>query len=58
MDALATRIADWIISRQTKIADYLNRKTAYWNKTSKLVLLILLCLLFGTVSLFLFIKAF
>jgi hypothetical protein len=57
-DALANRVANRIILLQTQVADYLNRKTAYWSKASKLVALFLFCLLFGGSSLYLIIKAF
>jgi hypothetical protein len=57
-DALAGRIANRIIRRKTQMADYLNQKTQYWNKSSKLVALFLFCLLFGSTCLYLIIKAF
>lgn len=53
----ADRIAAALIRRQTQVAAYLNRKTAYWNGTSKLIALILFCLLFGGFCLYLLIKA-
>jgi hypothetical protein len=56
--ALATRIAGRIIRRQTQLATYLNRKTQYWSRASKLIALFLFCLLFGGSCLYLFIKAF
>jgi len=43
--------------RQEQLADYLNRKTQYWNRASKLILLLLICLLFGGASLWLLIRA-
>ena len=56
-ERLAARVAANLIRRQTKIANYLNRKTQYWNKSSKVIALILFCLAFGGVSLYLLIKA-
>ncbi|MDO3641514.1 hypothetical protein [Mucilaginibacter sp. L3T2-6] len=53
----AGRIASVIIRRQTEIAGYLNRKTQYWNRASKLILLLLICLVFGGVSLWLLLRA-
>lgn len=53
----AGRIASGIIRRQTQIAGYLNRKTQHWNWASKIILLLLICLLFGGVSLWLLIRA-
>ena len=57
-EALAERIAGRIIRRQSRIAGYLNRKTQYWNKASKLIALLLFCLLFGSLCLYLIIKSF
>jgi hypothetical protein len=57
-DALAGRIANRIIHWKTQLADYLNRKTQHWNKSSKLIALFLFCLLFGSICLYLIIKAF
>ncbi|MFB9843944.1 hypothetical protein [Mucilaginibacter ginsenosidivorans] len=57
-DVLAGRIASRIIHRKTQLANYLNRKTQYWNKPSKLIALFLFCLLFGSLCLYLIIKAF
>ena len=37
--ALAERIANGIIRRQTKLADKLNRRTQHWNRASKLIAL-------------------
>ncbi len=46
------------ISRKQKlIADELNRRTQHWNRASKLILLLLICLLFGGASLWLLIQA-
>jgi hypothetical protein len=57
-EAMAERIAGRIIRRQTKMANYLNRKTQYWNKASKLIALALFCLLFGSLCLYFIIKSF
>ena len=57
-DRLAGRIAGAIIERQRKLADWLERKTQYWNKASKLIAFYLFCLLFGGLSLWLLMKAF
>jgi len=57
-DALAGRIANRVIRRKARLADYLNRKTQYWNRSSKLVALFLFCLVFGSLCLYLIIKAF
>lgn len=57
-DTIATKMASAILSRQTKIADYLNRKTAYWNKTSKVLLLVVFCAAFGGLSIYLLLKSF
>lgn len=56
-DALAHRIAGRIILLQTRTADYLNHKTQYWNRVSKLVALFLFCLLFGSICLYLIMKS-
>jgi hypothetical protein len=56
-DALAARIAGRVIRRQTKIADYLNRKTAYWNTASKLIALVFFVLLFGGICMYFIIKS-
>jgi hypothetical protein len=54
----ANRMASAIVRRQTRLANYLNRKTQYWNKASKLLLLALLILLLGGFSLYQFIQLF
>jgi hypothetical protein len=56
-NAIADRLAKAIINRQSRIAAYLDRKTQYWNGTSKLIALILICLLFGGFSLYMLISA-
>ena len=40
-----------------RLAGTLNRKTEYWNRSSKLIALLVFCLLFGGMSLYLFLKA-
>jgi hypothetical protein len=57
-DTRATKLANRIIHQQTQLANYLNRKTEYWSKASKLIALFLFCLLFGSGCLYLIIKAF
>jgi len=44
--------------RQQKIAEYLSRRTQYWNKSSWLIALALFTLLFGGCCLLLCIKSF
>ncbi len=56
-ERLAARVALAIVRRQTRVAGYLNRKTAYWNKSSKIIALVLFSLVFGGLSLYLLIKA-
>jgi hypothetical protein len=43
---------------QRGLAAYLERKTAYWDRRSKLIALFLFCLLFGGLSLWLLARAF
>lgn len=52
-EALAGKVASALIRRQTQVAGYLNRKTQYWNRASKLIALALFCLIFGGLSLYL-----
>ncbi len=56
-DRLAGRVAEGIIGKQRRFAGYLERKTRYWNRASKLTALILLCILFGGPSLYLLLQA-
>ena len=56
-ERFAGKVALTIIQKQTRLANYLNRKTQYWNKTSKITALVLFCLVFGGLSLYLLIKA-
>jgi hypothetical protein len=56
-ERLAGRVALAIVRRQTQVANYLNRKTAYWNRASKIIALLLFSLVFGGLSLYLLIKA-
>jgi len=46
-----------IESRMRRMAAYLDRKTLYWNRGSKLIALVLFCLLFGSVCLWLLMRA-
>ncbi|XHR95559.1 hypothetical protein ACFJIV_02305 [Mucilaginibacter sp. UC70_90] len=54
---LLIRIAGTIQKRQLQVSAYLNRKTQYWNRASKLTALFLFCLLFGGCCLLLLLKA-
>lgn len=54
---LVIRIADTVHRRQLQVSGYLNRKTQYWNRASKLTTLFLFCLVFGGCCLLLLIKA-
>jgi hypothetical protein len=54
---LVTRLAGGIHKRQIQLSGYLNRKTQYWNRASKLTALLLFCLLFGGCCLLLLLKA-
>ncbi|RKR79981.1 hypothetical protein BDD43_0067 [Mucilaginibacter gracilis] len=56
-EAAAQGIANRIIKLQLRISGYLARKTQYWNTSSKLIALILFCLLFGGASLWLLIRS-
>lgn len=51
------RITEAIHKRQLQVSGYLNRKTQYWNRASKLMALLLFCLLFGGCCLLLLLKA-
>lgn len=52
------QLRDGMERRQRKVADYLGRRTQYWNRSSWLIALGLFILLFGGACLFLCIKAF
>jgi hypothetical protein len=54
---LFIRIANTVHGQQLQLSAYLNRKTQYWNRSSKLMALFLFCLLFGGSCLLLLIKA-
>jgi len=54
---LFIRIARIIQKRQLQVSGYLNRKTQYWNRTSKLTALLVFCVLFGGCCLLLLLKA-
>jgi hypothetical protein len=54
---LMIRIAGIIHHRQLLVSGYLNSKTQYWNRASKLTALLLFCLLFGGSCLLLLLKA-
>ena len=54
---LAGQIETAVSRRQKQIADTLKLRTQHWNRASKLILLLLICLLFGGASLWLLIRA-
>jgi hypothetical protein len=54
---LLIRISRTIHRRKLQVSGYLNRKTQYWNRASKLTALFLFCLLFGGCCLLLLLKA-
>jgi hypothetical protein len=54
---LLIRITNTIYKRQLQVSGYLNRKTQYWNRASKLTALFVFCLLFGGCCLLLLLKA-
>lgn len=56
-EALANKVASALIRRQNQVAGYLNRKTQHWNKASKITALVLFCLVFGGISLYLLARA-
>jgi len=56
-ERLAERMAAGILRRQARVADELNRRTQYWNRSSKLIALFLFCLVFGGISLYLLLMA-
>ncbi|QEM03079.1 hypothetical protein DIU31_005930 [Mucilaginibacter rubeus] len=51
------RVRLMLTAKQRKVADYLDRKTLYWNRNSKIIALVIFCLLFGGACLLLLIKA-
>jgi hypothetical protein len=55
--ALAERIANGIIRRQTKLADMLNRRTQHWNRACKIIALLLFCIAFGGLCFYFIIKS-
>jgi hypothetical protein len=56
-ERLLSQVELSISRKQKRIADELNRRTQHWNRASKLILLLLLCLLFGGASLWLLLQA-
>lgn len=56
-EELAAGIAGTIIGLQTKAAEYLNGKTAHLSAKTRLFLLILFCVLFAAVNLYLLIHS-
>ena len=53
---LAERWVCCLLGHQRRVAAWLDRKTAYWNKASKICALSVFCLLFGGLSLWLILK--
>ena len=51
------RVRLMVTEKQRKVADYLDKKTLYWNRNSKIIALVIFCLLFGGACLLLLIKA-
>jgi hypothetical protein len=56
-EKFAAQMGIAIIHRQTQMATYLNRKTQYWNRASKITALVIFCLVFGGISIYLLLKA-
>lgn len=54
---LAEKGAQTILDRQRKLANYLQRKTQYWDYPSKLIALAFFAVLFGGPFLYLLLKA-
>jgi hypothetical protein len=52
------QLRDGIERKQRKAAEYLGRRTQYWNRRSWLIALVLFVILFGSCCLLLCIKAF
>jgi len=51
-------IDESLTKRQRRLADFLDRKTQHWNRASKFLFLLGICLFLGALSLSLIIKAF
>ncbi|MES2458250.1 MAG: hypothetical protein V4594_22015 [Bacteroidota bacterium] len=56
-EELASTIAGSIIGLQTKAAGYLNSKTAHLSAKTRLLMLILFCVLFAAINLYLLINS-
>ena len=56
-NAALSKIRNLIAKRHRQAADYLGRKTQYWNRNSKIIALVIFCLIFGGSFLLLLIKA-
>jgi hypothetical protein len=54
---VASRIETATLKKQHQLADCLNRKTQHWDKASKIIMLLAICLVFGGASLWLLIRA-
>ena len=57
-DAIAMRIADKIVKAQEKVAKYLNNQVNVLSLIGRLLLLILFCIVFTAVNLYLLIHSF
>lgn len=56
-DRIAGYAGQALLKKQRQLADHLNHRTQHWNRASKLLMLLLICLLFGGASLWLLIRA-
>lgn len=56
-EELAAGIAGMITRLQTRTSDYLNGKTAHLSAKARLFLLILFCVLFAAINLYLLIQS-
>ena len=52
------KIMNYLKEMGKQLGAWLNRRTAYWNRSSKVIALAIFCLLFGGFSLWLLLKAF
>jgi hypothetical protein len=50
-------VRSWVELRQRSVADYLSRKTQYWNRGSWVIALIIFAVLFGGGCLWLLLHA-
>ena len=52
-----TKLSAVIDQKQKRLAEYLGRQTAYWNRSAKITALAIFCLLFGGACMLLLIHA-